>query len=311
MYKMINIKTKGNALVAKKAIDKDTIILTEKTIYYTTYETICNVCFVQLSNPIRCDTCGEHTCSLKCMKFHDKDVCLNSKKWKSTAMKTLIGKVANIMDTHWIDELNDLHKIPYITNHDISIYKDDMDVKLKYIFRIIKGNSFTLADYISKTKYGIGVFLIASVINHSCNPNSIYKIVGNKISIISTRKINKDEEITISYIFGSQIMPFEYRRKLLHNSYMFNCQCDICNIHRLDHFMFLKSLSGSNVPPDKVEKYPIVIFENIINPNIDKTKKVMLCNMLKTVLVQQRNNKLHIYLEELISLLDYFISKNK
>ena len=45
-------------------------------------------------------------------------------------------------------------------------------------------------------------FNIAGLINHSCNPNSIYEGKGLKIWISAAKNIKKGEEITCDYGFG-------------------------------------------------------------------------------------------------------------
>ena len=66
-----------------------------------------------------------------------------------------------------------------------------------------KTTNFTglIRDYIfnkSETN-SIVAFGFASLYNHSDSPNAAWKINGDYIEIISTKSINKDEEILISY----------------------------------------------------------------------------------------------------------------
>ena len=64
------------------------------------------------------------------------------------------------------------------------------------------------------------------MINHSCDPNAHHLSEGHKLVVRSSRKIAKNEEITISYIDYTQ--SFEERQKALSTTYAFGCQCPKC-----------------------------------------------------------------------------------
>lgn len=66
----------------------------------------------------------------------------------------------------------------------------------------------------------------ATLINHSCDPNAHHLSEGPELVIRSSRKIAKNEEITISYIDSTQ--SFEERQKALSTTYAFDCQCRKC-----------------------------------------------------------------------------------
>ncbi|KAL9102561.1 MAG: hypothetical protein Q9163_002311 [Psora crenata] len=66
----------------------------------------------------------------------------------------------------------------------------------------------------------------AALINHSCDPNTHHLSEGPELVMRSSRKIIKDEEITISYIDSTQC--FEEREEALFTAYAFACQCRRC-----------------------------------------------------------------------------------
>ena len=66
----------------------------------------------------------------------------------------------------------------------------------------------------------------ATLINHSCDPNAHHLSEGPELVVRSTRKIAKNEEITISYIDYTR--SFEERQKVLSTTYGFGCQCRKC-----------------------------------------------------------------------------------
>lgn len=66
----------------------------------------------------------------------------------------------------------------------------------------------------------------ATLINHSCDPNAHHLSEESEVAIRSSRKIAKNEEITISYMDSTQ--SFEERQKTLFTTYAFGCQCRKC-----------------------------------------------------------------------------------
>lgn len=66
----------------------------------------------------------------------------------------------------------------------------------------------------------------ATLINHSCDSNAHHLSEGPELVVRSSRKIAKNEEITISYIDSTQ--SFEDRQKALSTTYAFGCQCRKC-----------------------------------------------------------------------------------
>ena len=63
-----------------------------------------------------------------------------------------------------------------------------------------EGNTCTIDE--TEERMGIGIYLITSLVNHSCDPNSFVSFgrVGAPIRLRNTRLIKKGEEITISYV---------------------------------------------------------------------------------------------------------------
>ena len=71
-----------------------------------------------------------------------------------------------------------------------------------------------------------GICFIATRMNHSCNPNINYKVVGNEIIFKTIKPIYKNDEIFDSYI--DYHLPKRARRKLLLERYGFYCKCTKC-----------------------------------------------------------------------------------
>ena len=66
----------------------------------------------------------------------------------------------------------------------------------------------------------------ATLINHSCDSNAHHISEGPELVVRSSRKLAKNEEITISYIDTTQ--SFKERQKALSTTYAFGCQCCKC-----------------------------------------------------------------------------------
>jgi len=62
--------------------------------------------------------------------------------------------------------------------------------------------------------------------NHSCDPNAAAVFDGARLSFRSLKPIEKDEEVFISYIDGSN--PFSRRQHELKDRYHFTCNCSKC-----------------------------------------------------------------------------------
>ena len=93
------------------------------------------------------------------------------------------------------------------------------------LMRIWYVNSFELA---SIGQGNVGVFMVASRINHACFPNAFRRFTkdGN-IVIFSSEDIKKGCEITLDYS-GACGVPVAFRRKCLLETYGFYCRCRGC-----------------------------------------------------------------------------------
>jgi hypothetical protein len=99
------------------------------------------------------------------------------------------------------------------------------------ILQKVNSNSFTITDPEMKP-IGIGFYIEASVINHSCDPNCYQTFVNDRLSIKTVRSVFMNEEITLSYIDIGK--PTFRRQKELYDSYHFRCDCSRCTIKGFD-----------------------------------------------------------------------------
>ena len=79
----------------------------------------------------------------------------------------------------------------------------------------------------------VGLWPELSLLNHSCAPNSVPVLVGDKIIVRSARQIRGGEEVTISYLGNERMMPASVRNKRLgQQDFNFECNCFRCQIER-------------------------------------------------------------------------------
>ena len=78
-----------------------------------------------------------------------------------------------------------------------------------------------------------GIFLTASLMNHSCYPNVCFHWSGVSLPdssgvVRAVSHIRAGEEITLSYIRDEHCLPTAQRRQLLRQRYGFECACRLC-----------------------------------------------------------------------------------
>ncbi|KAL8161495.1 hypothetical protein V2J09_012984 [Rumex salicifolius] len=82
--------------------------------------------------------------------------------------------------------------------------------------------------------YGVGLWLLPSFINHSCNPNSRRLHIGDYIVILASRNVKSGEEITFPYF---DILSPPSKRVEMSKPWGFQCHCKRC---RFEEEMFTR-----------------------------------------------------------------------
>ncbi|KAI9136203.1 hypothetical protein BKA69DRAFT_1105683 [Paraphysoderma sedebokerense] len=91
-------------------------------------------------------------------------------------------------------------------------------------------NGFTILSTAEELEpIGYGLYLGASMINHSCNPNAVALFNGAKLHVKCIRPIKTGEEITINYV--DTLQPTALRRQELKSNFFFSCSCELCQNH--------------------------------------------------------------------------------
>ncbi|KAK3001752.1 hypothetical protein RJ639_020479 [Escallonia herrerae] len=75
--------------------------------------------------------------------------------------------------------------------------------------------------------YGIGLWLLASFVNHSCNPNAKRLHIGDHVIVHASRDIKAGEEVTCAYF--DVLLPLSKRKQMATN-WGFSCNCKRCRV---------------------------------------------------------------------------------
>lgn len=118
------------------------------------------------------------------------------------------------------------------------VQNEILQVDVNRIRDIVRLNSFgeSIGTLVSKSKINeaglglpernrTGLWLLPSLINHSCLPNSRWLLVGNAIFIHASKAIGSGEEITIPYF--DVLVPL-LRRQADCKNWGFKCKCKRC-----------------------------------------------------------------------------------
>jgi SET and MYND domain-containing protein len=100
---------------------------------------------------------------------------------------------------------------------------------LTKLFGILVINSFGIAVKTSVNSFiycGSGLYVLGSVLDHSCDPNVYVISDGNCLEIRAMKNIATNDKLLISYIDTK--MPKQKRQSELKSKYYFDCSCSRC-----------------------------------------------------------------------------------
>ncbi|XP_065860475.1 methyltransferase FGSG_00040-like [Euphorbia lathyris] len=140
----------------------------------------------------------------------------------------------------WISTLSTGEDEDKLEVPEIGLFKPDGDVVINLanqdldkdrLMSILDVNSLVEDSVSSKVLgknrdyYGVGLWVLASFINHSCIPNSRRVHIGDHILVHASRDVKSGEEITLPYF--DILSPLEKRKETL-KQWGFNCNCKRC-----------------------------------------------------------------------------------
>jgi hypothetical protein len=143
-------------------------------------------------------------------------------------------------------------------------------------FRIVI-NSFSVLDD-SLNEIGTGLYVAASIFDHSCQPNAAPVFDCTKLEIRALRPIADGETILINYI-DLKLPTFERIQRLEHQ-YYFTCSCARCSNHKNDYKLCveMKELDQK--------------FDTVVN-NCDSWKEAYICGLKSLPLYEQVYGQFH------------------
>lgn len=135
--------------------------------------------------------------------------------------------------SHYSDLKADKKRMDHFTSLCVVLFEFLKDlslpntVELMGIYGRMIINSFTILD-MDMNSIGSGIYIGASIIDHSCEPNAVATFDGKTINIRAIKDMPclDWKQIRISYI---DLMKTPYERQMeLKENYYFLCQCDRC-----------------------------------------------------------------------------------
>ena len=78
--------------------------------------------------------------------------------------------------------------------------------------------------------HALGIYPLLSYINHSCAPNALLELHGERRILVALQPISAGTEITMPYMHPSMMeLPREIRRRFLSDTFGFSCACSECS----------------------------------------------------------------------------------
>ncbi|KAL3872214.1 hypothetical protein ACJMK2_040152 [Sinanodonta woodiana] len=108
--------------------------------------------------------------------------------------------------------------------------------QLMEVFGRVTINSFTICDG-DLQSVGVGLYLGASYLDHSCQPNAVVSFQGQKLMVRALMDIPEVSPSNIFISYTDQLSFTEDRQRQLKEQYYFSCQCTRCQDNSLDRLM--------------------------------------------------------------------------
>ena len=103
----------------------------------------------------------------------------------------------------------------------------DVDRILKILDVNCLAEDSAAAKVLGKNKgHGVGLWLLPSLVNHSCSPNARRLHVGDHVLVHASRDVKAGEEITFPYV--DVLAPPRKRKEALEGTWGFRCRCRRC-----------------------------------------------------------------------------------
>lgn len=158
-------------------------------------------------------------------------------KEKFRCIMHLESKPYDEQGRQWIDALNVIMQLPEIVrlfptgddNNNTVNYRVFLQHLLAYNLGLAMSNCFDAE--VSDRPFPVHscrIYTTISFMNHSCTPNVLQCIIGDKMTCIASSHIAADTQLCIDYRCFSEYIPTVERRKVLEEAWGFECLCDRC-----------------------------------------------------------------------------------
>lgn len=153
-----------------------------------------------------------------------------------------------------------------------------LDEYMRKQMEIVITNSFGMTNSDGEI-IGSGIFPLSSLFNHSCAPNIMRITVDNKLVFITSRPIEKNQQLLVCYRSNFLGSSTEDRRQEVFKSYRFKCDCEACS----KNFPTLENLPQTDDNFEVFDKSPREEFKlncDYIDANIKNFPSIEICTLI-------------------------------
>jgi len=128
------------------------------------------------------------------------------------------------------NEYNELGNI--LSKADMPSYEVFLNIYSKILV-----NSFSLRSDRTSTPehFGTGIYMVASLLNHSCVPNCTVVFQGRQLSIVATKDVPEGYIPNVAFItYVNSLDDTNTRQEQLSTTWHFKCECSLCSNIKFD-----------------------------------------------------------------------------
>ncbi|KAD2804111.1 hypothetical protein E3N88_37488 [Mikania micrantha] len=205
----------GRGLVATKNIDYGSLLLVTKAIATER----------GILPQSKTEDLGENAQMVMWKNFVDKVVESTSNCKRTHALISMLSVGENEESL----EVPDISALRPESGQDCSFSNEKIDMGV--MLNILDVNSLVEETFAAKFSgkkgdyHGVGIWVLASFVNHSCNPNAKRFHIGDHVIVHASRDIKEGEEITLGYF--DVFSPLKTRKEMAKN-WGFDCHCKRC-----------------------------------------------------------------------------------
>ncbi|XP_065209555.1 uncharacterized protein Smyd3 [Planococcus citri] len=215
---------------------------------------------------------------LKISSNQDSNICQNKYKAKNRPFSDLMSHYDELLqDQRRMEHFRTLIMLLGIFFNDEENLDED---EILQLFGKMCINSFNILDN-DMNSIGTGMYLAASILDHSCEPNAVAIFEGTTIYIRTIKNLKRFDwsNIRISYIDVLNLTS--HRKKELQSMYYFLCDCERCRDQEEGNLMNSMACPNKNcsgfvhVPENISDKLSCAMCRSIVSKaRIDKFQEI-------------------------------------